>query len=339
MGSTTARSPRQVTCDSATAGRLARAGTLALSPGRWVALLVLVGLLGFTYAQLYHWVVGVVTGGLMMCAALCVRYIQLRKAIRRIAHAGAVMSTAYDDQERFVITSSAGATGLGRGSVLAWKRSGDVVVLRVRATPLRILLPAELVDQDDLAFLTDRSGDLVTSTTSQAPTSAPSTTTPVPDGEPTSSAPTLPFNLTVSADDHVAMTRAAVRLWLTRRQTWLVLGLDGLGLVAGLLLRSWLLVVVAALAAALCARAPWTLRRAIRRAYPIGSEVRAGFTDDAFLLETVVSTEKVRLSRVVRVVAGRDGTVIELSDRRQAVLPARLLPAEAVAQLASTTRP
>jgi hypothetical protein len=282
-----------------------------------VALVVVVGLAGLAYAQLSNWLVGLITGGIMICAALWLRYTQLRKAIRRIAHAGAVMSTGYDDDGRFVITSSAGATGLGRGSVVAWRRSRDVVVLRARATPLRILLPAELVDQDDLAFLTDRSADLATSTTSTATS--------------------LPFHLTVSADDHAAMTRAAVRLWLTRRQTWLVFGLLGVGALAGFALRSWPLVVMALLALGPCARGPWTLRRAVRRAYPIGSAVRAGFTDDAFLLETVVSTETVQLSRVMKVLAGRDATVIELSDRRQAVLPARLLPAQAVAELTTRT--
>lgn len=318
-----------------------------MSPGRWLALALLAALLGAAYAQLFNGAVGVVAGLLMVAIVLGVRYATLRKAMRRAAYRGAVMATGYDADGRFVVTTGQGASGLDRGSVSAWTRSGAVVVLRLRLRPMRLLLPAELVDAADLAFLTDASGD-VESTTGPSP--APTATGPTaesnsPEAEPAmpgheiaSPAALMPFHLTLTPHDLASVSRTAVRLWLTRWQTWLVFGLDGLGLVAGLLLRSWLLVVVAVLAAALCARAPWSMRRALGQVYPVGGEVRSGLTDDALLLQTVVSTEKVLRSTVVGVVAWRDGTVVELLGRRRVILPARLLPAEAVAQLAATTR-
>jgi hypothetical protein len=321
---TTARAPRSHVCDASTAGRLARVATFALSPSRWVALLFLCAGLGVTYTNLFTWVAGLVVAALMLGGAVWLRFVLLRKTMRTAAAPGTVMTSGYDPQGRFVTVSGQGATGLERGSVSSWSRSDGVVVLRLRRRAIRLFVPAALVDDQDLAFLTDHdAADL-------APWTAPAADAAVP-----ATPDLMPHRLTVSEQDQASVSRAVVCMWLARRATWLLLTVDALGLALGLALRSWLLVGITIVAVALCSRAPWLLRRTMRELYPVGSEVRAGVTDDALLLRTVVTTEKVLFTSIGSAVEGPDATDVQLRDKRHIFLPARLLPPADVARLAA----
>lgn len=324
MDATTSRATRTYTCDQSTAGRLAKAGAFAaLSPGRRVLLLFMCAVLGLTYGHLFTWVAGVVAAIVLAGGAIWVRFAQLRKTFRTALPSGTVMTSGYDSDGRFVTASAQGANGLERGAIAAWTRSGGVVVLRLRRGSVRLLVPAELLDEQDLSFLTDQSHPHGTRTVV------------LPDDAPSPTAGLMPHHLTVTEDDQAALRRAAIRLWLTRSSTRMMIGLCGVLLVTGLALRSWQLVAITVVVGGVCGWSTWSVRRLIRQVYPVGSLVRAGLTDEALLLQSVVAMDKVTYPHIASAASKAGAVVIQLQNKRSVLLPGRLLPADVVVELST----
>jgi hypothetical protein len=149
------RPPIEIRCDKAVTAALTRAGVGRALRGRTGVGILAGATLGSATAGLLFrsalvWAV-VATVTFAFQVGLVVR--RGRRSIRLAAPPGQVLTTAYDGEGRFVLTTALGTAVLDAGSADRVRRGRTTVAFRYRRGRAWALLPTELLTDDDARFL------------------------------------------------------------------------------------------------------------------------------------------------------------------------------------------
>lgn len=312
------REPISFTCDDTTLRKLARAGTvssLASVRAAWpLAVVVGISALAMGFAE-HTWVAGLVTAILVSAGLATAIHVRSTKVLRRGVGPGAVLSSGYDNHPRLVISTGAGATGLGAGSVRRVSRWGEVAVLDLRRRRLRLVTPSRLVTDADAAFL-------------EGTGPAPARMDLTPDGPGP-----MPFAHVVTLEDQRQLQRTLTAVLVRRKAFWLVIAMEVTAMGAAIASRTWVLLWLGLTVVAIVAMSPLGIRRTIRQVFPVGHEIRAGLAADALLLDVSVATQRIPYDQIEEVRADRHTLLLALPMKRRLTLPRALLPDEAVTRL------
>jgi hypothetical protein len=221
---------------------------------------------------------------------------------------------------------------LGPGQVTEVRRTGSVALIHRRDEILPLLVPGELVTPEDVQFLTrPAAGPVMPDPASiveawVAGQAASTGAAAAPSTEPPTE---LPYAVTIGAAEFDQILRAARAAYL--RSTGPRLQIAEAVLIAAL--STWRGFVPGLALAAVVAWLTWLgwfgQVQVLRRATPIGTELRAGLTEDSLVVATPTGTTALRYSAIrdIHVV----GHAVAVRPRRSRIiaLPLVLLPADA----------
>jgi hypothetical protein len=216
---------------------------------------------------------------------------------------------------------------LGPGQATAVRRTGSVALIHRRDELLPLLVPGELVTPEDVDFLTRRGAvpgaadpaSIVEAWIAGAP----------PTGDPVAAPTELPYAVRIGPVEFDQLVRAARVAHL--RSAGPRLQLAEAALVAAL--SAWRGFVPGLALAAVVLWLTWLgwygQVQVLRRATPIGTELRAGLTEDSLVVATPAGTTALRYGAIRDIHVVGHAVAVRPRRSRTLALPLALLPADA----------
>lgn len=298
------RASIQVTVDAALRGRMVGTGLRAtLTPAR-----VSRGFLGWVVVGSLVWLLSrslplaVVIGLVLPVVLLVVSALRTLLRVRRAVSEGSVLTSAYDDRGRVVITRDSGDLVLEPGTLSSVERRDDVAVVRWRQRRGPLVTPSALLTDEDVVRLT--------------------TDPPVSE---------LPYCVEVTREIRRDIFLGSLQSALRTPAVIVLLPLLALEFWVGFLLPGYRwLSLLAVLEPLVLVGLVWS---GTRRTYRPGSEARAGVDREGLRLSVPFHPPLVRRAQIRRISrTGRCLLVVRRNGTRMA-LPRDLLPSAAMRDL------
>lgn len=333
------RGPIEVRCDQHTGLRLASAA-LRRNLTRGVGGPLVLGAslaMGIVMAVAFHsalW--GTLYGLAMLVTQLVSASLKTRHSFRRLAPAGQLLATRYDDRARLAFTTAIGTSVLSPGSVDRVERRDGLLHLRTVPSRQWVVLPAQLLTEEDIAHLLDRRRALAPALPGGGPAAGPGTLTAP--GERRTRTDDLDLIVVVDAQARRDLQKAVAAHRLRSRNDKMLVA--GLVVVAGLatLNRDWIgflmLMVCSALMVVDVVRTALT----VGRSRPVGQLLRAAVTPTHLVVEAEGSETHLPWGSIRSCTVTRRAVVFVLRQGVVMPLPRSLFPQAELSELQQLVR-
>jgi hypothetical protein len=217
---------------------------------------------------------------------------------------------------------------LGPGQATEVRRTGSVALVHRREEMLPLLVPGELVTPEDVEFLTRPAAQPDTPNPATIVEAWVAGSAPVAGG-PVAPTAGLPYAVSIGPVEFDQIVRAARAAYL--RSTGPRLQMAEAVLVAAL--SAWRGFLPGLALAAVVAWLTWLgwfgQAQVLRRTTPIGTELRAGLTEDSLVVATPAGTTALRYSAIRDIHVVGHAVAVRPRRSRTLALPLALLPADA----------